>query len=56
MRQETKKKKKKWHVLEADVKTIKKNIDLMYLAERMHFTGRLPNDHHCACFSNLSLY
>ena len=28
---------KRWHVLEADIITIKKNIDLMSLAQRMHF-------------------
>ena len=32
-----KKTQKKLHVLEADVVTIKTNIDLMSLAQRMHF-------------------
>ena len=53
LRQETK---KRLHVLEADIRTIKKPIDLMSLAQRMHFfTGRVPNDRHCACLSNKSL-
>ena len=49
---------KKWlHVLEDDIITIKKNnIDLMSLAQRMYFfTGSVPNDRHCACFSTKSL-
>ena len=32
-----KKLKKRLNVLEVDIKTIKKNIDLMSLAQRMHF-------------------
>ena len=32
-----KKLKKRLHVLEADIVIIKRNIDLMFLAQRMHF-------------------
>ena len=32
-----KKKKKRFHVLEADVITIKKTLDFMSVAQRMHF-------------------
>ena len=48
-----KKLKKKWlHVLEADIITIKKNIDLMSRAKKMHF---LRDDRHCAFLSNNAL-
>ena len=36
MRQESRKKQKRLHALEADIITIE-NIDLMYLAQRMYF-------------------
>ena len=53
-----KKFKKRLHVLEDEVTIIEKNnnIDLLSLAERMHFfIGRVPNDRHCAFLSNKSL-
>ena len=49
------KKLKKMHILEADIITINKNIDLVSQAQNMHFSGFVPNGHHCAYLSNKSL-
>ena len=50
-----KKTKKILQVLEADIITIKKTIDLMSQDQRMLFTGHIPNDRHRAYLSNKSL-
>ena len=42
------------HILEADITTIKKNIDLMTTLKDAFFTGRVPNDRYCTCLSNKS--
>ena len=48
-----KKLKKRLHVLEAYIIRIKKIIDLMSLAQKMHFLQDLfRNDRYCACLSN----
>ena len=47
-----KKLKKGLHVQEADVITIKKNIDLMSSSKDAFFIGHVPNDHNCGCLSN----
>ena len=41
--------------MEVHIITIKNNIGLIPLTQRMHFfTGHVPNDCHWACFSNKS--
>ena len=39
-----KKLKKRLHVLETDITIKEKNIDLMSLAQKMHFLQNVPND------------
>ena len=48
------KKQKKLHVLEDDIISILKNIDVSS-AKDAFFTGRVPNDRQCACLDNKSL-
>ena len=47
-----KKLKKRLGVLEADIITIKKNIDLTSTWKDAFFTGYVPNDCHYTCLSN----
>ena len=43
---------KRLHVLEADIIKIKKNPSIWYLLlQDAFFTGRVPNDRHCAGLS-----
>ena len=52
LRRETKK--KRLHVLEADMITIKNDIDVSS-SKNAFFTGHVPKDHHWACLCNESL-
>ena len=47
-----KKLKKRLHVLEADIITIKKHWFDVSSSKDAFFNGHVPNDRHCACLSN----